>query len=267
MWACARRYPQQDLVCATGDLEPPGVLTGKCRSRDFTDPLRPYEVHRVTLKGFMAWLKRSFSPFPPPGLRHNALPTTGIMVSGGGGWTRPACAVHALWRPCKAMVLAMPLQQRCARLLANLTPHYVSSLPSLPQARNRMVAEKAAKAKAALEILEEAAGVCEELASEPSAAAGDYTLEVLQRVQTLAALSSMTVESLLERAATCAGGDLHPHGSAKSAGVTSTASGTSLRSLRHAPRDLAAASRRISELLSAHSQPRSRRRRSGRPLL
>lgn len=52
------------------------------RSRDFTETLRPYEEQKSTVKGFMAWLKRSFNPFPPAGLRHTALPITGIMVGG-----------------------------------------------------------------------------------------------------------------------------------------------------------------------------------------
>lgn len=115
-------HPSQDLVCATGEHEREGVLAGGrtpgCRgmhgrrwgknppsrpdanswlpwlllptamhagerSRDFTDPLRGYESQRVTLRGLWAWLKRSFHPLPPPGLRHNSLPITGIMV---GGW-------------------------------------------------------------------------------------------------------------------------------------------------------------------------------------
>ncbi|KAL4430842.1 hypothetical protein ABPG75_006098 [Micractinium tetrahymenae] len=67
------------LLCATGEPESEDVLQGG-RSRDFTDPLRGYESQRHTLPGILRWLRRSFHPFPPPGLRHNQLPVTGIMA-------------------------------------------------------------------------------------------------------------------------------------------------------------------------------------------
>lgn len=69
-----------------------------------------------------------------------------------------------------------------------------ASVPSSgPQARNRLVAQKAAKAKAAIEAADAAAGgaLDEEL----------LALEILQRMQTLAALDSMSIDALLETAA------------------------------------------------------------------
>lgn len=50
------------------------------RSRDFTDPLRGYEKQPATVKGFFSWIGRSLHPFLPPGIRHTALPKSGIMA-------------------------------------------------------------------------------------------------------------------------------------------------------------------------------------------
>lgn len=79
---CAAGRPSQGArhapypgSAASGPAAPAGG-----RSRDFTDPLRSYESQRHTLPGILRWLRRSFHPFPPPGLRHNQLPITGIMV-------------------------------------------------------------------------------------------------------------------------------------------------------------------------------------------
>ncbi|PRW58379.1 hypothetical protein C2E21_2934 [Chlorella sorokiniana] len=74
-----RAHPGRQLVCATGEPEGDEVWEGH-RSRDFTDGLRRYESQRHTLKGFLAWLRRAFHPFPPAGLRHNTLPIHGILA-------------------------------------------------------------------------------------------------------------------------------------------------------------------------------------------
>jgi hypothetical protein len=50
------------------------------RSRDFTDPLRPYEVKKPSVRRFFRWLAGSVAPFMPPGMRHNGLPLSGIMA-------------------------------------------------------------------------------------------------------------------------------------------------------------------------------------------
>jgi len=55
-----------------GHLEDPDILSGG-RSRDFTEPLKDHELPPpTTFKSILQWLWRSASPFPPPGLRHNA---------------------------------------------------------------------------------------------------------------------------------------------------------------------------------------------------
>jgi hypothetical protein len=56
------------------------VLRAGARSRDFTDPLRNYEEQGHTFGGVLRWLWRSLNPLPPAGMRHNALPATGILV-------------------------------------------------------------------------------------------------------------------------------------------------------------------------------------------
>lgn len=94
------------------------------RSRDFTNPLRGFESQGPTLRGILRWLRRSFHPFPPPGLRHNQLPITGIMVQcrrrGGGKvqgrpaatcltWMAPSVAAAPLalaLRPCPPSALS-----------------------------------------------------------------------------------------------------------------------------------------------------------------
>ena len=49
------------------------------RSRDFT--LELDEEEQPKRREFFQWIWNSMSPFPPPGLRHNALPSTGVMAS------------------------------------------------------------------------------------------------------------------------------------------------------------------------------------------
>ncbi|KAF8068306.1 FAP3 [Scenedesmus sp. PABB004] len=66
--------------CSTGEYEHAGWLMGG-RSRDFTDPLRSYEVpERRSLARLCRWLRRAASPFQPRGMRHTALPLTGVMA-------------------------------------------------------------------------------------------------------------------------------------------------------------------------------------------
>ena len=56
------------------------VVRAGARSRDFTDALRNYEEQGHTVGGVLRWLWRSLNPLPPAGMRHNALPATGILV-------------------------------------------------------------------------------------------------------------------------------------------------------------------------------------------
>lgn len=58
---------------------------------------------------------------------------------------------------------------------------------------------KVAKAKAMIQAAEEEAGGSCEGAADASAAGGSFALEILERLQTLSQLDSLTVESLLER--------------------------------------------------------------------
>jgi hypothetical protein len=202
-------------VCATGELEPEGILEGaqaghaprflqgmalnsslalslrpgKVRSRDFTDPLRPYEQQKRTVRGTIAWLKRSFNPIPPAGLRHTALPITGILVSllADG---RPLCPTPDAGM---SLVPASP----------TFTITHKSDPRSL-QARNRLVAVKAAKCQAALQQAAEAAAswTDEELASRASSLtqAGATALDILTRMQSLEELNFATVGAVLEEA-------------------------------------------------------------------
>ncbi|GAB4817869.1 hypothetical protein N2152v2_004915 [Parachlorella kessleri] len=74
-----RSHKGAEPLCATGETEAFAFLHG-ARSRDFTDPLRPYEQQRRTAKGTLQWIWRSLSPFVPPGVRHTALPVNGILA-------------------------------------------------------------------------------------------------------------------------------------------------------------------------------------------
>eukprot|EP00730_Choanoeca_flexa_P017075 TRINITY_DN8177_c0_g1_i1.p2 TRINITY_DN8177_c0_g1~~TRINITY_DN8177_c0_g1_i1.p2 ORF type:complete len:401 (+),score=41.50 TRINITY_DN8177_c0_g1_i1:1812-3014(+) len=60
-----------------GNLEDPGYLNGQ-RSRDFTRELDDEERPRPF--NFLDWLRASLAPFPPLGLRHNSLPSTGVIA-------------------------------------------------------------------------------------------------------------------------------------------------------------------------------------------
>eukprot|EP00775_Hariotina_reticulata_P012787 gene12787-12915_t len=67
--------------CSTGECESDSWLQGG-RSRDFTEPVRPYEQPPpwYCWQQITSWFKKAVSPFPPPGLRHTALPLTGVMA-------------------------------------------------------------------------------------------------------------------------------------------------------------------------------------------
>ena len=62
-----------------GTIEPREFFQGK-RSSDFTDPLETWEIHRPSTRGDLSWIWRSFEPFMPPGTRHWALPTGGLLA-------------------------------------------------------------------------------------------------------------------------------------------------------------------------------------------
>ena len=62
-----------------GTIEPREFFQGK-RSSDFTDPLETWEIHRPSTRGVLSWIWRSFEPFMPPGTRHWALPTGGLLA-------------------------------------------------------------------------------------------------------------------------------------------------------------------------------------------
>eukprot|EP00049_Salpingoeca_infusionum_P007019 m.114503 g.114503 ORF g.114503 m.114503 type:complete len:401 (-) comp13541_c0_seq2:199-1401(-) len=65
---------------STGKLESPGWLQGQ-ESADFWRPMKVAEELKLPwYTRLLKWLKQSFGPFPPSGLRHNALPRAGILA-------------------------------------------------------------------------------------------------------------------------------------------------------------------------------------------
>jgi len=62
-----------------GFREPEEYFTG-VRSRDFTDPLEDWEVHKTSVKGFLKWIVSSLAPFVPQGVRHDAMPVSGLAA-------------------------------------------------------------------------------------------------------------------------------------------------------------------------------------------
>ncbi|GAB4815350.1 hypothetical protein N2152v2_002396, partial [Parachlorella kessleri] len=74
-----RIHAGAEPMSGTAEPERPEYLKG-ARSRDFTDPLRPYEMKRPSVAGFFRWLWQSLMPFLPAGMRHNALPVQGVLA-------------------------------------------------------------------------------------------------------------------------------------------------------------------------------------------
>lgn len=65
------------FVGASGHAEGARYENGE-RSRDFTEPLLEWEQPpKTTCKTIFSLLRNSINPFPPPGLRHTALPQSG----------------------------------------------------------------------------------------------------------------------------------------------------------------------------------------------
>lgn len=62
-----------------GFREPMEYFEGK-RSRDFTDPLEDWEVHKSSVKGVLKWMYTSLAPFVPLGSRHTTLPVGGLAA-------------------------------------------------------------------------------------------------------------------------------------------------------------------------------------------
>lgn len=62
-----------------GFREPAEYFEG-VRSRDFTDPLEDWEVHKSSVKGFLKWIYDSLAPFVPLGSRHTTLPVSGLAA-------------------------------------------------------------------------------------------------------------------------------------------------------------------------------------------
>jgi len=62
-----------------GFREPDDYFEG-VRSRDFTDPLEDWEVHKSSVKGFLKWIYDSLAPFVPLGSRHTTLPVSGLAA-------------------------------------------------------------------------------------------------------------------------------------------------------------------------------------------
>ncbi len=46
-----------------------------------TRPLGASEIERLTFLGLLRWIWASLSPFPPIGLRHTALPRSGMRAA------------------------------------------------------------------------------------------------------------------------------------------------------------------------------------------
>lgn len=65
---CSRGYPENEAI-----------LSG-ARSCDFTDELDVHEMRPQSIKTFFVWLWNSLSPHIPPGLRHSALPVSGVAA-------------------------------------------------------------------------------------------------------------------------------------------------------------------------------------------
>jgi hypothetical protein len=65
-------------VDSQGEPEEPGWLRGE-RSRDFSRPLSDAEaLPKNTLSSVAKWVWSSINPLPPPGLRHTAMPNSGV---------------------------------------------------------------------------------------------------------------------------------------------------------------------------------------------
>lgn len=63
-----------------GRLEEAGWYKGE-RTRDMTVPIDLSEITHHSVGSYVRWLWRSLSPFPPLGLRHNAMPGTGMLAA------------------------------------------------------------------------------------------------------------------------------------------------------------------------------------------
>lgn len=66
---------------SSGEPEDPSFFEKGAPSRDFTMPLLADEAPpRRTFMSTLRWMIRSIKPFPIPGLRHNAMPTSGVTA-------------------------------------------------------------------------------------------------------------------------------------------------------------------------------------------
>ncbi|WIA10800.1 hypothetical protein OEZ85_010968 [Tetradesmus obliquus] len=91
--------------CSTGELEHESWLQG-VRSRDFTDPVRDYESPHISWQRCKRWLARALSPFPPAGMRHTALPLTGVMAR-----TRAMAVAEAKAQAARSRDISIRMQQ------------------------------------------------------------------------------------------------------------------------------------------------------------
>ncbi|KAL6761627.1 hypothetical protein V8C86DRAFT_2533008 [Haematococcus lacustris] len=65
---------------SNGELEDSAWLHGQ-RTRDMTLPLRPHELPPSGWRPWLLWLWRSTALFPPIGIRHSALPASGMKAA------------------------------------------------------------------------------------------------------------------------------------------------------------------------------------------
>jgi CRP-like cAMP-binding protein len=69
---------QLGCLDSRGEAEDEALVARGAMSRDFTAPLQPDEQGNGP--SIWQWVLRSIKPFPIPGLRHNALPTSGVTA-------------------------------------------------------------------------------------------------------------------------------------------------------------------------------------------
>jgi len=74
-----RAYGIESAKCSTGNLEDPSWLQGG-RSRDFSDPLDEPRREGWYVRRFGTWLFNSLTPKMPAGIRHKALPISGLAA-------------------------------------------------------------------------------------------------------------------------------------------------------------------------------------------
>lgn len=140
----------------------------------------------------LRWFINSLHPFPPRGMRHTALPTTGVLVRG------------ELWStgaPLHRATFCRPVVWLSASLEPPL-PDRPPLHPSPSQARNRAIAMKVAQTRALIERDSSTACSSEAEWAGLSERGGQAAFELLAGLPTLQRLNAVRAEELA--ASTCA---------------------------------------------------------------